>query len=145
MKTYVKIALVALFIGGISVASCKKYEDGPAISVLSKKSRISNTWAVEKYMQDGVDKTSDYRTWITSESYVIDKSGSYTYTASTTIGSSNSSGTWEFINDKEDLKTLSSATGATPDTMIILRLKNKELWLKTKSGSPVEEIHYIAK
>ncbi len=145
MKTFIKIALVALVLGGLSLASCKKYQDGPTVSLLTKKSRLANTWTVEKYMQDGVDKTADYRQWISSDSYTMDKSGTWTSAATTILGNSTDAGTWTFINSKEDLRTISNQTGSTADTVQIIRLKSNELWTKSMSGSPVIETHYISK
>ncbi len=145
MKTFLKIALVTLIIGSVSFASCKKYEDGPAISLIPKKARLANTWAVEKYLENGVDKTSDYRQFVTSESFIIDKSGTWTMSETTILGNFSDAGSWELINSKEDLKTLSNQSGSTADTVQIIRLKSNELWTKSISSSTVYETHYVSK
>jgi hypothetical protein len=149
MKNMIRIAVAALLIGGFTLASCGKYEDGPALSIRSKKARVAGDWMIEKYLEDGVDKTSDYRAFIASETVTNEKDGTYTssYTATSTFGGATDTdnGTWEFISDKEQIKTLSSASGSEADTMQILRLTNKEMWVKSVSGSPVIEIQYAAK
>lgn len=145
MKNMIRIAALALVVGGISLASCKKYEEGPMLSLLTKKARVVGTWTVEAYLENGVDKTSQYRQFVTGETFTTKKDGTYTYDATYVVGNSSDAGTWEFIDSKDDLKTLSNQSGSTPDTMVIVKLKSKELWVKSKSGSPVAEFHYKAK
>ena len=130
------------------VYSCGKYEDGPKMSLASKKGRLAGTWKLDKYLADGVDKTTEYRTAIASESFAVDKKGKYTYSQTTTslLGgqTSTDAGTWEFIEKKEALRTLSDTSGAIADTSNITRLTKKELWVKSPSGkTPVIEIHFI--
>jgi hypothetical protein len=145
MKKITAFTVAALMIGGIAFTSCKKYEEGPALTILTKKARVAGTWEVEAYLVDGVDKTSDYRAFITSESLEFTKDGTYNTSTTTVLGTDTDAGTWEFVNDKEDLKTLSNTAGSTPDTMMIVKLKNKEMWVRSKTGTPVYELHYKAK
>lgn len=149
MKTTMKSALAVIVIASAIVTSCGKYEEGPKISLASKKGRVANTWKVEAFLQDGVDKTSDYRLVVESESYEMKKDGGYTTTQKFTILggglTSTDNGTWEFIDDKESLKMLSSQAGATADTMKIVRLKSNEMWLRSVSGTPVSEMHLVTK
>jgi hypothetical protein len=145
MKKIALLSVAALMIGGITLTSCKKYEEGPAISLLTKKMRVAGDWEVESYWENGVDKTSDYRQGVTSETYTYDKEGGYTISITTIIGTINDAGTWEFITDKEEIKTQSNQSGSDPDTMVIVRLKNKEMWVKDKGQSVVHEYHMIAK
>lgn len=146
MKKIGILSVAALLLGGIAFTACKKYEEGPSLTVLTKTQRLSGSWEVEAYLENGVDKTSDYRQAVSSETFTMEKDGAYTMSMTWTIGGSLSdSGTWEFINDKEDVKTLSSQTGATPDTIHITRLKNKEFWTKEVSGNNTYEYHYKAK
>ncbi len=145
MKKITAFTVAALMIGGLTFSSCKKYEEGPSLTVLSKKARIAGIWEVEAYLVDGVDKTSDYRAFITGETLEFIKEGTYTSTTNTVLGNDTDAGTWELVNDKADLKTLSNDAGSTPDTMAIVKLKSKEMWVKSKSGTPVYELHYKAK
>mgnify|MGYP000137022141 CR=1 FL=1 len=149
MKTTIKTGFAIVIIASAILASCGKYEEGPKFSLASKKGRVANEWKVDKYFQDGVDKTGDYRLVVESETYDYKKDGTYTLTQKfTSLGGNqtyNESGTWEFINKNEDLKSLSSQSGATADTMHITRLKSNEMWVKSVSGSPVQELHMISK
>ncbi len=145
MKKIGILSVAVLLMGGIALTSCKKYEEGPALSLLTKKARLAGSWEVEAYYEDGVDKTSDYRQLVTSETFTYEKDGSYTMSAETVLGSISDSGTWEFINDKEDVKSLSNQSGSDPDTTHLIRLKNKEMWTKDVIGGTTYEYHYKAK
>lgn len=151
MKKVFAIALTALFIGGVTLTSCSKYEEGPKLTLLTKKMRFAGTWGLAAYLENGVDKTADYRQFITSESFTYEKDGTWSGTMTTGLGTFTSSGTWEFINDKEDVKittTVSNGTTlSTPslDTTHLIKLKNKEMWAKEVDGSDTYEYHYEAK
>lgn len=148
MKKVTKILAAALMIAVATTtfSGCGKYEDGPGLSLLSKKARVCGTWEVEKYLVDGVDKTSDYRALVTSETMEIKKDETYSYSATYVNGSDTDAGTWKFDNDKADFTTQSNSTGSTPDTWEIRRLTNKEFWVKEKNAtSNVVEIHYKSK
>ena len=43
----------------LSMASCKKYEEGPAISLTSRSERVANTWTIDRAIADGNDVTSE--------------------------------------------------------------------------------------
>ncbi len=125
MKTVLGItAFVLLGMASLTVSSCGKYDEGPGFTLLTKKARLTGEWDVKESVDgnDGsvtVDNTSDYVTF--------EKDGTYKYTQ----GSTSLSGEWEFSSDKERIKT-SFTTGSTTYSaeQIIVRLTNKELWLK---------------
>ena len=50
-KIYIILLLIA------TTMSCKKYEDGPLISLRSPKNRLKGEWHVVKYTNNGVDST----------------------------------------------------------------------------------------
>lgn len=63
MKKIIQFAIV-LFLVAFGTLSCKKYEDGPMLSLRSKKERISNVWIIESATRNGVDTTNDYKDYI---------------------------------------------------------------------------------
>ncbi len=88
-------ANILLMAGVIFFASCKKYEEGPTISLRSKKERIANTWKVNKAtLDDGADSTSYYSKWV----ILFTKEGTFMY--SNGQNSLATWGTWDLINDK---------------------------------------------
>jgi hypothetical protein len=130
----------------VLIFSCKKYEDGPALSLLSKKSRVANKWRVDKYYLNGNDMTVNYRSIITKETFQFFKGGSWQYTEASnwimTIPYDH--GTWSFANDKEDIEVVSDLSGMPVKTYHILRLKSKEMWLERQvTPDSLVEMHYI--
>ena len=58
MKTTSKILVVAILALGVQLTSCKKYEDGPAISLKSKNKRLVGDWELEKL--EGISSYEDF-------------------------------------------------------------------------------------
>lgn len=54
---FVALATFMIF----SYTSCKKYEDGPLISLKSKKNRLLGVWKVVEFMKDTEDLTKYYQ------------------------------------------------------------------------------------
>ncbi len=131
MKT--KNIFAFILIIAASLTGCKKYENGPVISLRSKTERVSNTWKVESYTINGSDYTSILNNINYTETYT--KDGKYSYSSS--LGSS--SGTWEFQSNKMQIKR-SGASGQATD-LNILRLKEKEFWYYYLDNSDRHEIH----
>jgi hypothetical protein len=90
-KVFASIAIVALLVGSVSVTGCGKYEEGPSVSLRTKKARVVGTWEIEKVMENGVDITTDIRAVIASESIEFKKDE--TFTASQTLTSLFGGGT----------------------------------------------------
>lgn len=124
MKTIKLLGVVAI-IGTtiLSTPSCGKYEEGPGFTLLTKKMRLTNDWDVKEVVySDGTvvaDNDDQYTTF--------EKDG----TAKAIDGNLIVTGTWEFSSDKEKLRVTYTYFGQ-PDTdeFTIIRLTNKELWLK---------------
>ncbi len=136
MKRFTCFSLVIAMILALTFTGCKKYENGPAFSLASKKSRVVNNWKVEKATAfDGTDETSYY----SDMSLEFKKDNTYLEMES----GSSYVGTWAFDGDKEKI-VLTENGNSSSDTYIILRLKSNELWLKETSSYP-EEIHFASK
>lgn len=106
----------------LTFSSCNKYPEGPKLSLLSKKARLSGDWKMEKILINNVDQTAAFTS---NEVFSIKKDGKYSV-SSTPV----EEGTWKFSGDKKQLIVKSNASGAKEITYTILKLKNKELWLK---------------
>ncbi|MDD4149455.1 MAG: hypothetical protein PHE33_05450 [Bacteroidales bacterium] len=137
MKTKVFILILVMF--GLTFSSCKKYEDGPAISFKSKNARLTGEWKLVAYSNE---ETSSSGT--STESYngttMTTSDGSYSYSYTLIIdkdGTYNSKSTYE-NHSYEDTKYWSWFNGTTSKEQIILdgdiynikQLKNKELILE---------------
>ena len=53
-KKFLGVALMIIFIAPL-YQSCKKYDEGPAISLRSKKNRLTGEWEVTKYLKNQED------------------------------------------------------------------------------------------
>lgn len=86
MKKIMKL-LTGTTLAFVLLASCKKYDDGPAFSFRSKKERVTNVWKINYAYdyKDSVNITSDYagETWdftnggdfVERDNSTIDKTG----------------------------------------------------------------------
>ena len=141
MKSLFKLlaCILVIFTLTLTTTSCGKYEDGPSISLRSKKARLTGEWSIESVTFNGTDNTSAYTTLLGSN-YILEIEGDGTYK---TKGNSPSDGTWKFGEDKDDVYFKGSASGSTEVANRILRLANKELWLKsTASNGDVTIVKY---
>lgn len=128
-----KIIPILLLIGA-SLAGCKKYEEGPSLSLRSRTARVANTWKVESYTINGTDNTSLLVNINYLETY--DKDGNYSYSSSAGTGT----GRWEFQSDDMEIKR-SGVSSQSTETLVILRLKEKEFWYYYLDGNDRHEFH----
>ncbi|MEN8839300.1 MAG: lipocalin family protein [Flavobacteriales bacterium] len=113
----------------LALSSCK-YEEGPNISLRTKKSRLSGSWNVDKITEnDGTvtTPTSNY-----SLTYEFDKDGEGTYTLEILGVKDITNLDWEFVDNKKKLK-ISYEDGNTI-TPTILRLTDEELIVNTQEN-----------
>jgi len=140
MKKFLNLSLILAILFTITFTSCKKYPDGPTISLASKTSRVANIWVIDQIFENGTDVTAYYLAFI-GNSYSIEytKDGNVTATA----GIITQTGTWAFDGSKENLITSISGSSKTEK---ILRLKSDEMWLsETDNGGNVTETHLRTK
>lgn len=144
MKKLLVISAVLVFI----FTSCGKYEDGPMFSLASKKSRVVNTWRLDREFVNGsevslsADDKDDY--------FELRKDGSATYTWVSGNSSTSFSGGWEFDDSKEHLIlsitfTVLGQTTTEKTTYKILRLKSNEMWLEEVDGNDTYKYYYVTK
>lgn len=130
MKTIIKTLSGTLLCISL-LASCKKYEEGPAFSLRSKTERVANIWRIE-YAYDRIDSvniTADYsgETWeFTKKNDFVERDN----------GIVDKTGIWEFVSNKEQITI---KLPLTTHTYNILRLREKELWLRDSE----QELHLI--
>lgn len=126
----------------IVLPSCSKYDEGPGVSLRSKKERVANTWEIEKAMRNGEDVTSDYDEYTLrttkdgdAELAALYSSGSFSFEYET-------QGTWMFTDDKESLM-LDFENDDADRNYQILRLAEDEMWLREIGGE--DELHLKTK
>ncbi len=142
MKTRISTIILAActFVAAVSMSSCTKYEEGPAISFRSKKQRVANTWQIDRAYRNGNDVTSDYDQFELQMLHDGDAKLVAIYTFGNFTYEYQTNGTWDFSDNKEDL-ILDFEDDEADRTYNILRLKEKELWLREVGGE--DELHLI--
>jgi len=124
----------------VTFSSCGKYEEGPGFSLRSKKSRVVNTWVIEKYLENGVDLTSQVLPFLGS--YSVEYKKDETFEVLT--DGMREIGKWSFDSKKENLEMMYDGS-TSKDLAKIIRLTNDELWLVEDDGTDKYEIHYKSK
>ncbi len=142
MKKLFKTLIAVVAIGSLFLASCGKYEEGPGFTVRTAKARVSGDWKLTSITVNGTDYTSSMGGTVTT---TIDKDGTYksTFTASGG-GSTESTGTWTFNDDKTTISFTESTSGSTADVYTILELKNSEMKLQQIDSGFTTVITYTA-
>jgi len=111
------LIILLLFVG------CKKYEEGPTISLLTKKARITGIWEFSEITTE----------WDMARTLGFEKDGICYLGWSSGIINVNDVyydfGEWEFDNNKEYL-LIKSLADSINNTYKIIKLTNKELKLQ---------------
>lgn len=137
MKLKNKFALLCIALAAIlmpTIQSCQKYDDGPALSLRSRASRLANSWKIDNYKING----DDYTSLVAGYTETFSKSGSYSYS----FGMLNGSGNWTFQNKDEEVK-LNGDDDQSSRTLFIQKLEEKSLWYYYMDGNDKYEVHLI--
>lgn len=131
-----KKSLFTLICLTLIFSSCKKYEEGPGISLRTKKARVVGEWKMEKLFINDEDTplTPDEK----NIKWIFKKDGNYEYQAATY----NEIGTWSF-DIKRELIFLTDTEFGYSTSCKIRRLTNNEMWFVFIFRSSKREIHLI--
>jgi hypothetical protein len=134
------VAIILLALMATTFSSCKKYDDGPSMSLLSAKSRLAREWKILKVVEVVTVNEIDVTTFWEGMELDIQKSGDFIRTK----GNVSSAGTWEFSEDKEELRLkLSSSTDV--EVYTIRRLTKDDLWLDRTVSTTITKFKFEAK
>lgn len=131
-----------VFLSSLFVVGCKKYEEGPGLSLKTKTERAINTWKAEYALRDGVDATAWYKNWVLD----MREDGRIVITDLDDRDSVvTQNGFWTFVNDQEQIRFQYTVPVVTNDikTVTILRLKEKELWYRDVTDTATWEFRLI--
>lgn len=137
MKTKNKISFLFILAAGMmmtTVESCKKYPEGPVLSLHSRAERVANTWKVDNYKVNG----DDYTSLVTGYSETFSKEGAYSYS----WGNVHGSGTWAFQNNEAEVR-ITGVDNQSSETLVILKLEEKQFWYYYMDGNDKKEFHMI--
>lgn len=109
----------------LAVTACGKYDDGPNVSVLTKKQRLQRQWDLDELVAENGYTVKDNSTAY----WDLEKDGDAEFTDE---DGTKSQGKWELDDKKERL--IVTATYPIVGTVVlgnfvIKRLTTKELWL----------------
>ncbi len=116
--------------------SCKKYPDGPSLSIHSRNARVINNWVCEKVLVNAEESTPFYSKY--NYSYGADNS----YTENSGYYTLN--GSWQLVSNDDSL-IVKLNTSQVLHRFKILRLKNNSIWLIEKVNSSDYEWHLKSK
>ncbi|MFH2142480.1 MAG: hypothetical protein ABIJ97_08670 [Bacteroidota bacterium] len=139
-----KAALCVIVSGFFFLTNCGKFEEGPKFSFKSKTSRIAGEWAVEIVTKDGITQPDSLYSGF---SVKFDKNGDFQSTKAVGGNVFTDLGSWEFYEDIKLITSIEKIGATLVDTIEILKLKSKELWVTDilQPGDIVVETHYIPK
>ncbi len=120
-----------------SAPACKKYEDGPILSLRTKKARLVGDWKISETFANGLKLNGP----IQITGLQIKKGGTFSFEYNTGYAGVKN-GTWSLTNTKQYVDLSDSCC---TERYKILRLKNKELWLQNslqQSTTSTIELEY---
>ncbi len=107
----------------ILLSSCKKYEDGPLVSIRSKTDRLSNFWMVDSYTVDGEDSTNKYIDF----TWRFGKDQSFDFFGTLNGARWARTGIWEFTGNHAFIGMMNLASDSLYE-FEIMKLKERKLW-----------------
>lgn len=115
---------------------CNKYDDGPGVSLVPRTERVANRWVIDKAISNEEDVTGAFDQYVLTLN--TDKAATLVanYTLFGIAISNQTTGTWSFANDQEQL-VLDFEDNAADAIYQMNRLTQKELWLR-KMGEDLE-------
>jgi|LakMenEpi03Aug12_release.lakeMendotaPanAssembly.Ray.scaffolds.fasta_scaffold46158_5 hypothetical protein len=136
--------LFILSVGVIFFTACRKYEEGPNISLRTKKARVTNNWRVESAEVNGVERSQE--PYWTKQKHYFRRNGDYVVTVidPNTLEATNLNGSWKlYDNDRKIALTLRRANAGQDSVSDynVLKLFNKQMWLRRTDNSV--ELHFI--
>lgn len=120
--------------------SCKKYENGPAVTFRSPSTRIERKWNLDKLLKGGEEVTLTAQQ--KEEEWTFQKDQTFLYQAS--INSSLvTKGSWSFTDDKNSV-ILTPDGGPVSTKWDIIKLTTGEFWFNVTINNEPCEYHLFA-
>lgn len=146
--------VVVMLMSTLTFESCSKYEEGPNMSLRSKKARLANTWKIDKTFKNGVEETwtEQEQDYFSNSTWTFDKDNTlvihYEWSEVSYSTVIDVTWTWAFSDDDMEIlftsgkekstvtylgQTITNESDLSEDEnwkLGIIKLMNKELKLK---------------
>lgn len=131
------IIIAVIFLAAMLLTvGCKKYPDGPGISLTPKEERVANIWIVAKAIENGQDVSHNYDPY----TLTLTRDGDATLEADYYFFGVHynvlTNGTWNFTNGETNIMFDFEDDGQDAEYQI-LRLTNDQFWLR-RVGADLE-------
>jgi hypothetical protein len=142
MKTKRLNILILPLVVILMLSSCKKYQDGPWFTLITKKARVANTWELSEAFVGNTNVKSDFEKYELDLSKEGDARLLANYALYEVSYDFNTSGRWELRNNDEDIH-FNYGDDMADNTFRILMLKEGEMrLLDIENGL---ELHFLPK
>ena len=144
MKKQLFTSLILLFAASMVFTACRKYEEGPNISLRRKEARVTNNWRIQSAYLNGSDVSVDPY-WAKQKHYMY-RNGDYVITIidPVTLEARNQQGKWTlYDNDRKIALTTKNFSGNIDSTndFNILKLYENNMWIRKTDNSL--ELHLV--
>lgn len=137
-STTKSILLLCVVTLAFAFSGCKKYDEGPGISLASPEGRIEGTWKVTKATETTSSGTSDNTSDYADDTYIFGESGTLTMNFTDNSVTFVASGSWSLSEDDLILNLTYSyvffVTITVNQDCTIKRLTGKEMILEYVDG-----------
>jgi hypothetical protein len=137
------VAICCILIVGFT--ACRKYEEGPNLSLRTAKARLAGNWGYESALINGVDVSKN--SYYASQKHYIFTNGDYRVTILDPISleARTLQGTWKLYDKNKRValttKQYNNQFLDSTNDYTILKLYNKQLWLRSTDNN--REFHLI--
>lgn len=143
MNRYMRFWTILLVVV-VGFSSCRKYEEGPNISLRTKRARVTNNWKLESALINGVERSLD--PFYAKQKHYMYSDGKYLVTIinPVTLEARNLQGTWKLFDDDKRIALTTRDDITLKDSTNeynILKLFNKQFWIRKTDNS--EEFHMV--
>ncbi len=144
MRKHFFHSLIVLLAATTVFTACRKYEEGPNISLRRKEARVTNNWRIQSAMLNGVEVSVDPY-WAKQKHYMY-RNGDYVVTIidPVTLEARNLQGKWTlYDNDRKIALTTKNFSGNIDSTndFNILKLYENDMWIRKTDNSL--ELHMV--
>ena len=137
----------------VFLTGCKKYDDGPLLSLYSKGMRVNGTWYFGLVQYDGKDSSAHYPYQQLHFFYVKEEDGggftwNHNVTAQTLTDELYETGTWKFFSDRDSFEMVTYRNELRDSTIYhwkINRLAYTEFWLERTVKDTIQILWHLDK